>query len=81
MAVQGNGLVANDAGRAIRRCRIPPMSVHVRFGACHKESTSLMHHMQAAKIDVAAIHDIDGAGFRDEEVKGMDVGQFSVRNM
>ena len=31
-AVQGDGLVANDAGRAIRRRRIDAMSIDVRLG-------------------------------------------------
>ena len=36
-AVQGDGLVANDAGRAIRRRRIDAMSIDVRLGTRDEE--------------------------------------------
>jgi len=41
MAIQGNGLVADDAGRAIRRRRVDPMGIRVRFGARHEEGPRL----------------------------------------
>lgn len=45
--VQRDGLVANDAGREIRRRRVDAMSIHVRLGAIHKEGPSLMQPMTA----------------------------------
>ena len=37
-AVQGDGLVANDAGRAIRRRRIDAMSIDVRLARVTKKA-------------------------------------------
>ena len=40
-----------------------------------------MQPMEAGEIDVAAIHDIDGARFREQQVESMDVVQLAVRNV
>ncbi len=80
-AVQGDGLVANDARRAIRRRRIDAVSMHVRFGAGDEGGPSLMQHMKAGKVDVATIHDVDRSGFRYQHIKGMNVVQLAVRDM
>ena len=37
--------------------------------------------MEAGEIDIGAIHDIDGARFRDQQVERVDIGEFAVRNM
>jgi len=37
--------------------------------------------MKASKIEITAINDIDGAGFRGQQIEGMDIGQFAVRNV
>ena len=69
-AVQGDGLVANDAGRAIRRRRIDAMSIDVRLGTRDEEGPGLVQHIKAGKVDVATIHDVDGSGFRQEHIEG-----------
>ena len=74
-AVQGDGLVANDAGRAIRRRRIDAMSIDVRLGTRDEEGPGLVQHIKAGKVDVATIHDVDGSGFRQEHIEGMNVVQ------
>jgi hypothetical protein len=47
----------------------------------HEERTSPMHRMQTAEIDIAAIHDIDGARLRVQHIEDVDIGHFAVRNM
>ena len=79
-AVQGDGLVANDAGRAIRRRRIDAMSIDVRLGTRDEEGPGLVQHIKAGKVDVATIHDVDGSGFRQEHIEGMNVVQLAIRD-
>jgi hypothetical protein len=40
-----------------------------------------MQPMEAGEIDVAAIHDVDGARFREQQVESVDVVQLAVRNV
>ena len=75
MAPQGDGLVANDAGRAIRRRRKDALSIDVRLGTRDEEGPGLVQHIKAGKVDVATIHDVDGSGFRQEHIEGMNVVQ------
>ncbi len=51
-------LVADDAGRAIRWRRVDAMGVHVRLGARDEECPSLVQHIRAGKVDMAAAHDV-----------------------
>ena len=46
-AVQGDGLVANDAGRAIRRRRIDAMSIDVRLGTRDEEGPGLVRRAKS----------------------------------
>ena len=80
-AVQANGLIADDAGRAIRRCRIEAVGGQVCLGASDEEGAGLTQGVQPAEIDVGPIHDIDGPGLRDEQIESVDVVQLAVRNV
>ena len=42
-------------------CNTVAISIHVRFGAGDEEGAGEMQSMEAGEIDVAAIHDVDGA--------------------
>ena len=71
----------NDAGRAIRRRRIDAMSIDVRLGTRDEEGPGLVQHIKAGKVDVATIHDVDGSGFRQEHIEGMNVVQLAIRDV
>jgi hypothetical protein len=66
VTVERDGLIADDPGRPVGRGRIDAMGIHVRFGAGNEEGAGEMQPMEAGEIDVAAIHDIDGARFREQ---------------
>lgn len=34
--------------------------------------------MEACEIDVAAVHDVEGAGFQSQWIQGIDIVNFSV---
>ena len=57
------------------------MGIHVRLGARDEEGASLVQHVKASEIDVGAIHDVDGPGFRHKQVEGMNVVQLAIRDV
>ena len=81
VTVERNGLIADDPRRPVGRCRIDAMGIYVRFGAGDEEGASEMQPMEAGEIDVATIHDVDSARFREQQVESVDVVQLAVRNV
>src|SRR5712672_701442 len=79
VTVERDGLIADDPRRPVGRGRIDAMGIHVRFGAGDEEGAGEMQPMEAGEIDVAAIHDVDGARFREQQVESVDVVQLAVR--
>lgn len=69
VTVHGDGLIADYAARTVCRGRIDPMSIHVRFGAGDKEGSGQMQHIKPGEIDIAAIHDVDRACLREQQVE------------
>jgi len=61
--------------------RVDAMILHIAFGACHEERMGGMEHVQSSKIDVATIHDIDGSGFRCDQIQCQRIAHFTVGNM
>ena len=57
------------------------MEAQIRLGACDEERPCRVHGMQTREIHIAAIHDVDRAGFRGQQVEGMNVVQLAVRDM
>ena len=80
-AIQRDGLVGNDASRPIGRCGVDAMGVQVRLGACDEEGASLMQDVKAREIDVAAIHDVDGARFGQQQVESINIVQLAIRDV
>ena len=46
-----------------------------------KQGPGLVQHIKAGKVDVATIHDVDGSGFRQEHIEGMNVVQLAIRDV
>src|SRR5664280_155380 len=81
VAIQSDDLVGNDAGLPIDRRGVDAVGIQVRFGASDEEGTSLMQYIKAYEVDVAAIHDVDGARFGEQQIEGMNVVQLAVRDV
>src|SRR5271163_4725448 len=81
VTVERDGLIADDADCTVARCRIHPMGVHVRFGPGDEEGAELMEPVQTGEIDITAIHNVDGAWFREQKVKRVDVMQLAIRDV
>ena len=61
-AGERDGLVADEAGALVDRMRIPALRPKVGLGADDEEAAGLVKAAEPVEIDVAAIHDVDGAG-------------------
>src|SRR5260370_6479815 len=80
VTIQGDGLIADDPGRTVCWSRIDPMGIHVRFGAGDEEGSSEMQHMEAGEIGISAIHGVDCARLREQQVEGVELAQLAIRN-
>ena len=52
----------------------------IGFGSQNKEAQGLMKTMQAVKIKVGAIHNIEGSGLWNKQVKDIDIMEFAIGN-
>lgn len=77
-SIEGDRLIANDVGIAIRLRRIDAMAVHVRLSSCNNEGPCKMQRMKPAEIDRSTIHHVDGTGFGHQQVVGMDIGSLAL---
>src|SRR3984893_6623840 len=69
-AVKRDELIEAQACRLVDGARINAVIVHVDFGARDEEGAGLMERVEPAKINVAAIHHIDGSGLRHDQMRG-----------
>src|ERR1700694_3604950 len=57
------------------------MILHVYFCARDEKVALLMDRKKSSEIDIAAIHDIDGAGLRNDQIQRQGIAHFAVRNV
>lgn len=69
LAAQRDVLVANYTLLAIRGSRTQAPGIHACLGTGHKERTARLESVEAGEIDVATIHDIEGARFDGKDVQ------------
>src|SRR2546423_7459541 len=79
VTIESNGLIADDPNGTVARGGIDPVGIHVRFGTGDKEGAGQMQPMEPDEIDIAAIHHVDGARFREEQIERVDIVQLAVR--
>ena len=54
------------------------LGVHVPLGAGENETRRLMQSVQALEVDVAAVHDVESAGFRNHLIEDVDVVELAI---
>ncbi len=69
VTVQCDGSIADKTAGPVHLGRVHAPSVHVAFGAGHKEGAGLMHLEQACKIYVAFVHDVERAWLQDQDIQ------------
>ena len=77
-AGEDDGLVTGKAGGFIDGVGIQAAIAPVGLGADDKEGGGLVEGVEAVEVEVAAVHDIEGAGFGQEQVKDLDIVQFAI---
>ena len=68
-----HGLVETQAGGFIHGTGVTAGAAKVLLGTGDEESTALMNPMPPGEVKVAAIHDVERAGFPDELVEDVDI--------
>ena len=53
----------------------------VGFGPQEEEAAGLMQAVETGEVEIAAIHDVEGSGFGQEQVQDVDVMELAVGNV
>src|SRR5664279_6603921 len=61
--------------------RITALCVEIRFGARHKEAAGLVQAMQPFEVDVASVHDVEGARLGHQQVEDIDVVKLAIADV
>jgi len=75
-ARKDNGLVADEVCCLINGPRIQPAALKIRFGADDKEGLALMNEMEAGKIEIGTIKDVETAGLGNQVIQDPDIVHF-----
>ena len=78
--MQYDGLVAAQAGAFVDRARHTPSIIQIAFGADDKERGLLREGIQPRKVDVPAVHDVEGARFQNQFVEQADIVRLPLCN-
>lgn len=84
IAAFGNGIVERDdlirskAGGLVDRLREKALTIESFFGPSHEEGSRLVESVESSKIEISAIHQVNGAGFPEELVEDVDFVNLSA---
>ncbi len=81
VTVQCVGLIADMTAAPVHLGRVNARSVHVAFGAGHKEGTGLMHLEHACKDYVASVHDVERSWLQNQEVQHIDLVHLAIADV
>ena len=76
MTLEDDNLIALDAGSFVDRLGVEAFSAEVCFCPSDKECRLSVDLVEAGKIQIAAIYDIDGPQFDDQLVEDIDIVNF-----
>ena len=77
-SMERDGLVANQAGPAVGGGRVQASGVEVRFGSGDEEGACLSQYMETLEVEIGPVHDMEGPGLREQEVKDVDIVQLAI---
>jgi hypothetical protein len=72
-AREDDTLVADQTGLAIDRMRVTALDLEVRLAPGHEEAAALVEAIEALEVEETTIHDVEGARFRQQVVKDIDL--------
>jgi hypothetical protein len=73
-------VIGTDAGSLVHQMRIAALKQDVGLGPYNEESCTQREPVKTPEIDVAAVHDVERAGFGIDLVKDVDVMHLAVGN-
>ena len=73
--------IAAESGGLVDGSSFASHDVEVGFGPGDEEGLGGFEAMQASEVEIAAIHQVDGAGFDRELIEHGDVVRFALRNV
>jgi len=77
---ENDRVIGSDSHALVHRMRVSALEQEVRFRADDEERRAHGESVQPLEIDVAAIHEVDGPGLRQNLVEDVDVVHFSIGN-
>jgi hypothetical protein len=80
MTLEDDNLIALDAGGFIDRLGVEACSAEISFCPGDKECRRSVDLVEAGKIQIAAIHDVDGPNLDDQLVEDIDIVNFPRGN-
>ena len=76
MSFEDDNLIALDAGGFVDGLGVEPIAAEVGFGPSDKKCRCLMDFVETGKIEIAAIHNVDGPQLDDQLVEDIDIVKF-----
>jgi hypothetical protein len=73
-------MIGAHAGGLVHRMRVAALDQDVGFCAHDEECRVERELIETLEIDVAAVHDVEGASLDEDLVENIDVMHFAVRN-
>src|SRR6516225_48139 len=77
-AGQENCLIAHQPGRAIDGSRIAAASLEIGLGASDKETSGIIETRKPLEIDIASVHNIEGASFGKKLIQNVDIMHLAI---
>lgn len=74
-------MVATQSGGFVDRPAFVRAEFHFPFGTRDEESHARLKTVEPGEIDIASIHDIEGARFHGKMIEGFDIVHFPLGNM
>src|SRR5258705_7492473 len=65
-AGERDSLIADQPCLSVYRTRVSTLGLEIGLGADDKEAASFMKAAEPLEVDITAIHDVDGAGLRQQ---------------
>ena len=80
-AAGSHGLIAEQARRLVDPAGVEPSELEGALGRYDEEGGRQRQAVETGEVDIAAVHDVEGAGFRDQLVEHPDVVPAAVADM
>jgi len=80
-AGQHDGLIAHQPRAPVDRMRIPTLGSEVGFDARHKKAARVVQAMEPFEVEIISVHDVEGTGLGQQQVKHMDVVSCAVADV